>query len=252
MLRNAFQAALGRGRVDLAVFIRRESGEDEGGVDVETLRSTLRVLRRIIDEAHESSLEVNMPNALELLRFASSSKSGGNEVPSEPPPFLAELAGEALDQLLAFRAREGEALTGVLSGFVNELLDQVAALRSEVATDRPRIQARLLDRLASLCQEAEIDSPDVSRVTQEVAMVLTRGDVEEEFDRIDSHVGQMRSTLGADPHKGQGKTLDFLTQELLREVTTIGSKITSHRGSHLVIAAKGTIERIREQVQNVE
>ena len=62
----------------------------------------------------------------------------------------------------------------------------------------------------------------------------------------------MRNTISTPAHKGQGKTLDFVTQELLREFTTIGSKITSHSSSRIVIDAKAIIERIREQVQNVE
>ena len=79
-----------------------------------------------------------------------------------------------------------------------------------------------------------------------------RGDVSEEFARIASHLAQARSILAAAPEVGQGKTLDFISQELHREVSTIGSKITSHAGSAVVIEAKRSIERIREQVQNVE
>jgi len=70
--------------------------------------------------------------------------------------------------------------------------------------------------------------------------------------RLASHLVQFRGVLTAPAQVGQGKTLDFLSQELFREITTIGSKITSHAGSAAVIAAKATIERMREQVQNVE
>ena len=93
---------------------------------------------------------------------------------------------------------------------------------------------------------------DRERLAQEIALLVVRGDVSEELARIASHLEQARAVLAQPAQVGQGKTLDFLSQELNREVTTIGSKITSHAGSAVVIAAKGTIERIREQVQNVE
>ena len=82
--------------------------------------------------------------------------------------------------------------------------------------------------------------------------MVARGDVAEELARIASHLTQLREVVGSAAAPGQGKTLEFLAQELLREITTIGSKITSHDGSRIVIEAKGTIERIREQVHNVE
>jgi uncharacterized protein (TIGR00255 family) len=108
-----------------------------------------------------------------------------------------------------------------------------------------------LDRLDRLDMSAT-GGVDRDRLAQELALLVVRGDVSEELARISSHLEQARSVLAAAPEVGQGKTLDFLSQELLREVTTIGSKITAHAGSAVVINAKRTIERIREQVQNVE
>src|SRR5690606_39637737 len=104
----------------------------------------------------------------------------------------------------------------------------------------------------ALLARADAGAIDRERIAQELALLVVRGDVSEELARITSHLGQARGLLGAPAEVGQGKTLDFLSQELLREVTTIGSKITSHAGSAVIIEAKGTIERIREQVQNVE
>jgi uncharacterized protein (TIGR00255 family) len=87
-------------------------------------------------------------------------------------------------------------------------------------------------------------------VAQEVALLVAKADVAEELARIDSHLAQARAVLAESARTGQGKTLDFLSQELLREITTIGGKI--QQGSAIVIEAKGIVGRIREQVQNVE
>jgi len=108
------------------------------------------------------------------------------------------------------------------------------------------------DRLQELTKRLGADTVDRDRVAQEIAIVVARGDVAEELARIASHLTQLRETLARPAAPGQGKTLEFVGQELLREITTIGSKITSHEGSRIVIEAKGSIERIREQVHNVE
>ena len=118
--------------------------------------------------------------------------------------------------------------------------------------EQEALQDRLAEKIAALCVRAGVSPPSPERVAQEVAVLVQRGDIEEELARLASHLVQFRGVLTAPAQVGQGKTLDFLSQELFREITTIGSKITSHAGSAAVIAAKATIERMREQVQNVE
>jgi len=97
-----------------------------------------------------------------------------------------------------------------------------------------------------------VPMPDEVRIAQEVALLATKSDVSEELARIGSHLARFDETLAAPAAPGQGRTLEFVGQELVREVTTIGSKIGNHVAAALVIDAKGTLERIREQVQNVE
>jgi uncharacterized protein (TIGR00255 family) len=92
--------------------------------------------------------------------------------------------------------------------------------------------------------------PDPARLEQEVALLAERGDVDEECDRLQSHLGQFRATLG---HAGpQGRRLDFLLQEMHREANTLGSKSADAALAHLVVGLKTSIERLREQVQNLE
>lgn len=250
--------------MDLAIFLRRgglpESEVDDAlgilGLDARRVRSTVAAARKVAAVAHEEGLEVAPPTTVEILRFLQSqstaSRGASSEVVPAAPPFVEALVGEALDELCAFREREGDALGKTLTVLCDVLAGQMRTLQAELPAERDRLHAQLAERVREVCERAQVAPPDPDRVIQEVALLVARGDVAEELARIDSHLAQMRSVLAEPAHAGQGKTLEFLAQELMREVTTIGSKITSHSGSRIAIDAKATIERIREQVQNVE
>ena len=254
-LRKRLEAALGRGRVDLA--IRVEGGADSSGelvgIDADRLAGVLSSLVSLRDAGARATLDLRAPTSLELLRFLQSNQGGGGRQHEtlDAPEFLDELVEEALGALLGMRTKEGEALAETLASLYTELEAQVSTIEASLAGEAERLREGLDQRARALLERTEIEL-DPARLSQEIALLLVRGDISEEFARIASHLDQARSILAADASSGQGKTLDFLSQELLREVTTIGSKITSHGGSAVVIEAKRSIERIREQVQNVE
>jgi uncharacterized protein (TIGR00255 family) len=264
-VRRSVEARLGRGRVDLSIRVDVDgtdsTGPDGGdplaalGIERDKLAAMLDALASVRDQAHRASFQVSPPNSLELLRFlqsALSDRTAGSQPAIEAPEFLDELVDEALGKLEAMRTVEGEALAQVLSAAFDELERQVAQIQGSLAGEAERLFAQLVSRCNALLARVEAGSIDRERLTQELALLLTRGDVAEELARIASHLAQARAVLAAAPEPGQGKTLEFLSQELLREVTTIGSKITSHMGSAVVIEAKRSIERIREQVANVQ
>ena len=257
-LRTRMGARLGRGRVELAVALRRVTEESAGlqrlGVDPTALGEVLDAVADL-QRAAANKLELSPPTALEILRFlqvGGRSHGGASDAPETPPPFLAEVVDEALDQLCTFRDREGAALAEVLGELVDALAYQMDLLRRDLGPQEAALTERLTARLHELAERVAGSGLDPDRVAQEVAVLVARGDVAEELARIDSHLSQAREVLAQEAAPGQGKTLEFLAQELFREITTIGSKIASHAGSRIVIEAKGTIERIREQVQNVE
>ena len=256
-LRKAAEARLGRGRVDVSV--RVDGGEATSdplaalGVAPDRLAAALAAMAAIEAEASSNDVELSQSSSLELLRFLSSSRGSGasaGDRAQAPPAFLDAVVGEALTKLVGMREREGEALTGVLGELYDALEAQTAALAKTLDGEPDRLRAAMLGRLEQLVGDAA--GVDRERVAQEVALLIQKGDISEELARIASHLAQAREVLDGEAEPGQGKTLEFLGQELLREVTTIGSKITSHRGSAIVIEAKRTIERLREQVQNVE
>ncbi|WP_242395170.1 YicC/YloC family endoribonuclease [Anaeromyxobacter oryzisoli] len=160
---------------------------------------------------------------------------------------LATALGAALDALVAMRAREGEALARDLEsrlGVVEASVARVAELSPRVVEQQRR---RLAERIAELTGGVALDP---ARLVQEIALFADRTDVAEEITRLRSHVAQARVLLaGSDP---AGRKLDFLVQEMHREVNTIGSKSQSAELASLVVGLKAEIERMREQVQNVE
>ena len=153
---------------------------------------------------------------------------------------------KALDGLKVSRQAEGAALGKVLAG----LVDRIEALRgeaeSEAAEQGPAIRDRFARRLAELLG----DAAPADRIMQEASVLATRADVREELDRLASHVAAARALMAEDA--AAGRRLDFLTQEFMREANTLCSKSADIELTRIGIDLKGAVERMREQVQNVE
>ena len=159
---------------------------------------------------------------------------------------IAEAVTGALDVLVAMREREGESLKEDLS----ERLARLEQMRQEIGSRYPDTVKEDEERLRQRIEEL-LDVPvDQTRLLQEVAIMADRSAISEELVRLDSHFAQMREML----ENGQavGRKLDFLVQELNREVNTISSKSQDIHITRLVVAGKAEIEKIREQTQNVE
>jgi uncharacterized protein (TIGR00255 family) len=155
--------------------------------------------------------------------------------------------GAALDALVAMRVREGEALARDLEGRLDVVEDLVARAGALVPRSVDHLKARLEERVEELTRGVPLDP---ARLAQEVALLADRTDVTEEVTRLGSHLAQARALVrGTEP---AGRKLDFLVQEMHREVNTIGSKSQSAEIAALVVSAKAEVERLREQVQNVE
>ena len=153
----------------------------------------------------------------------------------------------ALKELLAMRAREGANLKKDLQKRIDALRKSVKAVKRQAPKKVRRHREALLDRLNQSGLDLKLDD---ERVLKEVALFADRIDITEELTRLESHFGQF-----ADYAKSKGpvgRTLDFLSQEMNREVNTIGSKANDPLISRLVVAMKSELEKFREQVQNVE
>ena len=157
--------------------------------------------------------------------------------------------GQAVGQLVVTRAREGEALAGVVRG----LCEQIDSIREGLDERAPGVvdeyRDRLRGRLESLLKGTEVELDDAV-LAREVAVFADRSDIREELDRLAVHTVHARKLLSQDGESG--RTLDFLAQELLREANTVGSKSQDATLAATVVELKTVIERFKEQVANIE
>ncbi len=159
---------------------------------------------------------------------------------------LRDTLAAALSDVSSMRQKEGDALKADLTQHLNE----TARLRDEIARLAPRVPRIYQEKLQARIRELGVQDLDQQRLAQEVALMADRCAIDEELSRLESHIGQMRQALEAEGEVG--RRLDFFTQELNREANTIGSKASDAEITKLVVSAKTEIEKLREQVQNVE
>jgi uncharacterized protein (TIGR00255 family) len=234
---------LSRGRFDIGVRL-----EDGGGVarfSPTRARAVYQSLLQLRDElAPGTEVPVSALASLpQLLIDTQRSSSQGVE------EALLKAFTAALDRLDEMRAREGQALGRELGERLDTLrtLSEGAKVLSHGTAERQL--ARLRERVTRLLSDVAV-SPDPARLETELALLADRSDVTEELVRLASHFDQFQALL-ADPAP-IGRRLEFLLQEMSREANTLGSKSQDVKLSHLVVDIKSQLEKIREQVQNVE
>jgi uncharacterized protein (TIGR00255 family) len=239
-----------RGRIELAISLQLRQTP---GVEVEFNEDFARALEVALDRARERNLIAGLLTPGDILRLPQAITI--REKPSESDEALiqdiAERARQTADAALAdldsMRSTEGDHLRADLDqrrAFVGGLVELIAAAADE---GRAAMEQRLIDRVAQLRAELQADE---TAVAQEIVRMAARSDISEEVARFRGHVSHW--TILADGPEACGRKLDFLLQEMNREVNTMGSKADGLRVSELVIAAKAELEKMREQVQNVE
>ena len=239
VLRERIAARIGRGKLDFSLRLR--SPEGEGAIRVnQELVTQLAVVAKELD-AHFPQLRAEF---IDLLQYPGVLQSKSVDAEALQAHALA-LLDVLLDQFVAGREREGDKLAAAIS----ERVDAIAARAAEVRELIPQIRAgqrqKMEARLADLAQPA-----DAGRVEQELVLWLQKLDVDEELDRLDSHVKEIRRVLKQS--EPVGRRLDFLLQEFNREANTLGSKSVDVRTTNLAVELKVLIDQIREQVQNIE
>jgi uncharacterized protein (TIGR00255 family) len=240
---------LARGRVELSVNLQLRSTPE---IQVELNEAFGRALGAALDLARERGLVTGALTPGDLLRLpqALTIREQRGEA-SGVPEGVAETVREAIDAALAsldeMRSREGEHLRADLEDrrrTVARVVEEIAAAADE---GRAAMEARLGDRVRELRAELAADE---TAVAQEIVRTAARSDISEEVARFRGHVAHWVALVDAE--EPCGRKLDFLLQEMNREVNTIGSKADGLRVSELVIATKAELERMREQVQNAE
>jgi uncharacterized protein (TIGR00255 family) len=187
---------------------------------------------------------LRLPQVLEIRTKAADPSAG---VPETLAGLVEQSVAEALTALVVMRETEGRFLGTDLDARLGTLAGFVATLEGESANGQRQLETRLRERIATLPTDMQGDPVTIA---QEVVRFVARSDVDEEVVRLRGHIEHWRG-LAAGP-EACGRKLDFLVQEMNREVNTIGSKVEGARVTEVVIAAKAELERVREQVQNVE
>jgi uncharacterized protein (TIGR00255 family) len=159
--------------------------------------------------------------------------------------------GAVLANLIENRQREGDALGRILSGRLDEIAVLIDRAEASAARRPDAVKQRIADQVAALLEASDRFDPD--RLHQEAVLIAAKADVREELDRLAAHIAQARSLLAeARPDNPVGRKFDFLCQEFNREANTLCSKSADIELTRIGIDLKGAIERLREQVQNVE
>lgn len=167
-------------------------------------------------------------------------------------PVVFQLTDEATDRLLAMRAIEGQALADDLLKHLELIMARMKQIGERAPLVIQEYHERLRARMDELLSKAELRA-DETLLIREVAVFAERADISEEVSRMAGHVAQFQEIIGnGNNTEPVGRTLDFLAQEMLREANTIGSKSNDAQISRAMIEAKSAIDRIKEQVQNVE
>lgn len=245
-IKRSITDRLARGRVEMNMQFDR-SDEVIYELNKPMIAGYLEAMSQLKTEfGLEGDADINaiarLPNVISVKRAEVSETAG---------ELIKSALAAALDDLEAMRGKEGDMLAAVLDANLAEIERRLAVIAGEAANLSSEFQQRLEKRITELLAKAETKVElDPSRLAQEVAFLADRSDISEEIDRLGTHISHFRDVM-ADV-RDVGKRLDFLTQELNREANTIASKTQNMTVKESALAIKSEIEKIREQVQNIE
>jgi uncharacterized protein (TIGR00255 family) len=244
-IRKTVQKRCLRGRIDVSVTVHNSGG------GLKTVQIDQALAKQYHSALQKLQKTLGLRDSVDIAMLA-----GLRDIVSfSDQPVHADVAaktvlralGGALTDLERMRCREGEALATDLALH----LESIRAAKSAVETKAPGLAREAFDRMTARVQTLlHGELPDQGRLYQELAMFADRSDLSEELVRLESHMLQFQQTLAS--KESVGKTLEFLLQEMGREVNTIGSKANDADIAALVVRMKAELEKLREQVQNVE
>jgi len=241
LFRQAASDALARGKVECALYFRRAVNQDN---ELKLDTGLVELIGHRISELTAKLPNVAAANPIEILRWPGVIVQ--TEMDTEP---LFEHAIELLEKTLAalntMRASEGERIAAMLNSRCADIGEISASVKQRMPEVLQATRAKQKERIEKLNIEA-----DPTRLELEIALVAQKLDVDEELDRLESHLVEIRDAIGSG--KPVGRRLDFLMQELNREANTLGSKSADAETTKAAVDLKVLVEQMREQIQNVE
>lgn len=251
LIRETIQKRIARGKVEIRGYITPDENAAPARINTAVLNRIVELqqtVRDVVPNARELSVSdlLSMPGVMVSDRIDQDAVSSA----------VLAVLNNALDAFTASRAREGEVLAGVLLNNCQQIEDVVTEVKGRMPEILAYIEGKLKERLenalsTALTETSTLTREEVSdRIRQEVTLYAMRMDVEEEINRLYTHVAEVRRIL----NKGGavGRRLDFVVQEMNREANTLGSKAAAIEMTNASLALKVVIEQMREQIQNLE
>lgn len=236
--------AVSRGKIDVIIFLKELHDMQQ------TIQINWPLLNAFLEAKEELSQTVPMVEKWTMQEIVSLEQVVQIEkIELKQEEIIAavkEALAEAISNLICMREREGQGLQQVMLQYKTELEAQIALIRKDAPLAVNKYRERLLNRIEEVTSGQALDD----RLLTEVAIFAERIDITEELDRLESHFSQLSETLNETI--AIGRKLDFIMQEMNREINTIGSKNQSTHCSAAVVQAKTILEKMREQVQNIE
>ena len=240
-VRERLNARLGRGKVECNL---RFKGATVGAVELRVNDALVDQILAAADKMAHRLHSSHHPSIMDVLRWPGVLESGEQDFTPVQEAALA-LLDQAIDSLIDSREREGGRLAELIAQRVEAMRAQVVRVRERMPVVLESVRERIRARLAEV-----VETLDPERVEQEMVMLIQRLDVDEEMDRLQTHLDEVSRVLRKDDPVG--RRLDFLMQELNREVNTLGSKSADSETTAISVEMKVLVEQMREQVQNIE
>ena len=237
-----------RGKVDITIRVQRTSQPEYN------VRINSEIANAIIPQLRDIAGRLGLGNSFsggDLLRVPDllQVEPVESELSDEEKEGMSRIVREAFAQMLTMRKREGESLRTDVLGRLRTIRDLQKRLDEHRDDIRKEMLTNYKQRVQEIASQAGVDVSE-DRIAQETVIMVEKGDIAEELTRLAHHTEQIESAIAS--KEASGKKLDFLSQEMLREINTMGAKSRSAALRTLVVELKTEVERIREQVQNVE
>lgn len=249
-MEQALRKSVARGSFVLTLKFKIDDERAASRINESVLLSYLGHLETVRNKVQDQAVNIDLTQLLALPGVLQPAVDD-EKIIEQARPIALDLLQLALAKLKQMRIAEGVALADDLSNQLDVILDRLSVIGERAPVVIDEYHDKLSKRVGELLAKAElkVNEPDLLK---EVAIFADRADIAEEITRLSGHVDQFREVLAAEADEPAGRTLDFLAQEMLRESNTIGSKCNDAQISRCVVELKSAIDRIKEQVQNVE
>ena len=234
-----------RGRIRISVSIEQQSGKTSSLFNKDQLSSDFSEFKKLLQE-YGTSIEIKGETILELLKLRNSNDSHAIPI-TEVDEILDGLLSDALEKLLEMKNQEGNSLRKDMSERVSLISRLVSKIESESLNIAQEWKEKLFQRLSNAGLQIDLDD---ERVLKEITIFAEKSDISEEITRLNSHILQLHTTF--EQAESIGRKIEFLLQEIGRELNTICSKSTKIQCTQIALDARNELEKLREQALNVE